>query len=437
MKVSIDPSIRKGPIRPLHGVGQPPFAGVNFEMFSYLTDAGIPFSRLHDVGGAYGGFRWVDIPNIFRDFSADPTDPASYDFTFTDLLITALVEHGVEPFFRLGVTIENARHIKAYRIYPPTDNQKWAVICEHIIRHYTEGWANGFYYNIRYWEIWNEPDNYEDPMENAMWRGTKEQYFELYDAASKHLKKCFPHLKIGGYASCGFYAVKKEFVKEANSSPRKEYFLEFFDAFITHIKKSGAPLDFFSWHSYSGVESNRIYISYARQRLDKEGFTKTESICNEWNPIPTNKGTYRHAAETCANLLLFQKGKMDAAMFYDARWGIGNYGALFHPETKLPYPAYYAFTAFNELYKRENEIAVQSDDERVMAVAAKKDNDLCAVITNHTGDEIPFTLCADARVTRCLLTANGENEKVIALPDTLPRESILTVFFETSKETQN
>ena len=107
MKVSIDPSIRKGPIRPLHGVGQPPFAGVDFSMFSYLKDAGIPLSRLHDVGGVYGGNRFVDIPNIFRDFDADENDPESYDFVFTDVLLAGMYEYGVEPIFRLGVTIEN------------------------------------------------------------------------------------------------------------------------------------------------------------------------------------------------------------------------------------------------------------------------------------------------------------------------------------------
>ena len=40
----------------------------------------------------------------------------------------------------------------------PKDFKKWAVICEHIIRHYTEGWADGFFYDMPYWEIWNEPD---------------------------------------------------------------------------------------------------------------------------------------------------------------------------------------------------------------------------------------------------------------------------------------
>ena len=61
-----------GRIKPLHGVGQPPFAGADFSMCALLKKAGIPYSRLHDVGGAYGGFRWVDIPNIFRDFVKNP-----------------------------------------------------------------------------------------------------------------------------------------------------------------------------------------------------------------------------------------------------------------------------------------------------------------------------------------------------------------------------
>ena len=143
-------------IKPLHGVGQPPFSGIDFTLIRrWLTPAGIPFSRLHDVGGCFGNNLYVDIPNLFRDFDADPADPASYDFAFTDLLITALVEAGVEPFFRLGVTIENYMRVRAYRIHPPKDNLKGAQICEGVIRHYTEGWADGFRYPIRYWEIWN------------------------------------------------------------------------------------------------------------------------------------------------------------------------------------------------------------------------------------------------------------------------------------------
>ena len=66
-----------GKIKPMHGVGQPPMIGVKTDYFKYLTDANIPYSRLHDVGGRFGGGIFVDIPNIFRDFDADETDPAS------------------------------------------------------------------------------------------------------------------------------------------------------------------------------------------------------------------------------------------------------------------------------------------------------------------------------------------------------------------------
>ena len=125
LSISVDFNEITGKIKPMHAVGQPPFTGgfakINFTPMQILQDAHIPYSRLHDVGGAFGSNRYVDVPNIFRDFDADENDPASYDFAFTDELIKALVSYGVAPYFRLGVTIENQCHIKAYRIHPPKD----------------------------------------------------------------------------------------------------------------------------------------------------------------------------------------------------------------------------------------------------------------------------------------------------------------------------
>ena len=158
MNISFNFTEKHGRIKPMHAVGQPPRLGISDEFMHYLTEAHIPYSRLHDMGGLYGGYLYVDIPNIFRDFSADENDPASYDFPFTDLLIKQMMAAGAEPIYRLGVTIENYQKIRAYRIDPPSDFGKWARICEHIIRHYNEGWADGFKYGIKYWEIWNEPD---------------------------------------------------------------------------------------------------------------------------------------------------------------------------------------------------------------------------------------------------------------------------------------
>ena len=142
--IKIDTSHVIGKIKPMNAVGQPPVGGLGKNIsgnFHYLTEIGVPYSRLHDVGGAFGGGRYVDIPNIFRDFEADVDDPASYDFTFTDALLEALVENGIEPYYRLGVTIENNAEIKSYTISPPRDFEKWAKICEHIVAHYNEGYT--------------------------------------------------------------------------------------------------------------------------------------------------------------------------------------------------------------------------------------------------------------------------------------------------------
>ena len=92
-KLNVDFSNITGKVRPLHSVGQPPWFGVDGRYLHYLTDANIPYSRLHDMGGAYGGSIYVDIPNIFRDFDADPDNPDSYDFAFTDNLITKMYEN--------------------------------------------------------------------------------------------------------------------------------------------------------------------------------------------------------------------------------------------------------------------------------------------------------------------------------------------------------
>lgn len=429
-KLTVNWKHQIGDIKAMHGVGQPPFSGTDFSMVHYLKEAGIPYSRLHDVGGYYGQNRFVDIPNIFRDFSADPYDPNSYDFTFTDCLIKALNDNNVEPFFRLGVTIENEALIKSYRLDPPADNLKWAKICEGIIRHYTEGWADGFTYNIKYWEIWNEPDNDENINENCMWKGTKEQYFELYDVASKHLKKCFPSLKIGGYASCGFYAINngKQAVKAANSSSKVDYFIEFFTEFLKYIKQHDCPLDFFSWHSYDNIENNIKYANYARCRLDEFGYFDTETICNEWNSEVSQRGTVRHAALTEGMMLAFQNTPLDSAMFYDARYGVSIYGSLFNPLTAEPFPAYYSFVAYNELYKRQKQVELQTDNDGLYAVAAYDGISGFVLISNPTQDNISIDFCLNGNVTECKII----NEKYImekcSLPSQIEKESVLCVW---------
>ncbi len=114
-------------------------------------EIGVPAVRLHDTDWPYP--PCVDVYQIFRDFSKDENDPTNYDFVLTDQYLAVIRASGAEIVYRIGTSIE---HIKNRRfVYAPKDNAKWAWVAEKIIRYYNEGWADGYHYGIRFWEIWN------------------------------------------------------------------------------------------------------------------------------------------------------------------------------------------------------------------------------------------------------------------------------------------
>ena len=391
MNVRIDLNKTVGKIKPMHAVGKPPLRiSTNLlAHFHYLTEAGIPYSRLHDVGGLFGGNVYVDIPNIFRNFDADENDPASYDFTFTDALINGLVEAGVEPYYRLGVTIENNSIVKSYHIDPPKDYDKWARICEHIVAHYIDGWADGYHHKITYWEIWNEPD--DGLRVSQMWNGTPEDYYRLYDVAAKHLKGVFgDRIKVGGYAAINLRAgmVPEEYV----GNVRRLYMAEFFKGFMEYIGQSGAPLDFFSWHSYDRTADTVPVAYWVRQQLDQYGFANAESHLNEWNPVHQQRGTGLHGAEVMSMILGMQKAPLDVCVIYDARYDGSDYCALFDAYTHKPIHAYYALVAFNHLYQLGTEVYSESDTEGVYVVAASDGNRHAMVISDISNHAKPLPL---------------------------------------------
>ena len=402
-KINVNFDNEIGKIKAMHAVGQPPFTGgfnqLNFTPMQILKDANIPFSRLHDVGGAFGSNRYVDIPNIFRDFDADENLPESYDFAFTDELIKGLMEYGVKPYFRLGVTIENQCQIKAYRIHPPKDFAKWARICEHIVRHYNEGWADGFHFNILYWEIWNEPENRDDPKKNQMWTGTAEQYYELYDVTSKHLKKCFGEtIKVGGYGVCGFYgvfgnpekyslSVSKRDGERYNSS-KEDYHINFFYGFLEYIRKHNSPIDFFSWHTYGEVDVVSVEADFVDNVLNEYGYGKIETHLNEWNLSHNrqlNNGTSYASANVMAMMLEMQHKKTDMLMYYDARYvSISAYGGFYDVLTYKPSCVYYAFKVFGELYGLGVEVECKNIANGLYSLAAKNKEKCGVIIVNLT-----------------------------------------------------
>ena len=404
-RITVDFQNTIGTFKPMHGVGQAPNPAYD-DCYHYLTEAGIPFSRLHDVGGWLGGGLYVDIPNLFRDFDADENDPASYDFAFTDRLITNLMKTSSRPYFRLGITIENLHMLKYYRLDPPKDFAKWARICEHVIRHYREGWADGFCYDIKYWEIWNEPDDCFKEKYAAMWRGTPEQYFELYAVTAKHLKQCFGDaIKVGGYGHCGLYEYAKD--KDLNGYDCEDvriydFVISFMHGFFKYQQKANAPIDFFSWHVYDNCHASvrknfkeiANHAAYARKILDRYGYTEAEHHLNEWNlwTKRDKRDAPGASAKSLAFMLMMQNTSTDMMCYYDAGMGYSSYMGLFNPDTGRPYRNYYSFVAYNTLYRLSDQVKAESDDQGVFVAAGIHGRKAAVVISNPTDEATTVTL---------------------------------------------
>jgi len=411
VKIHTDFDKSCGRIKPMHAVNNMPTVPTDwgYGLFSKLREAHVPYARLHDTGGYFGGAHYVDIPNIFPCFDADENDPESYDFAFTDALLSEICANGIKPYYRLGVSIENHQYIKPYHIFPPKDYEKWARICEHVILHYNEGWANGFRMGIDYWEIWNEPDNQPDVKDNVMWKGSMEDYFRLYEVTSMHLKNKFPHLKIGGYGSCGFYAINSVDVSSiANSSSRTEYFIEFFVKFVEYARDRKLPLDFFSWHSYAGISDMAQFAEFPRKALDDAGYTSCEIHLNEWNPSFHLRGTAEDAANVMTNMIVMQNAPVDMLMYYDANV-MSPYCGLFNPIDHGVFNTYYSFYIFGQLYALGEQVECCSDCDGVYVLAARGEQGAAVAIVNCTGTEQQISLSFEGET--------GENAKIFSVDE--------------------
>lgn len=358
--ITIDFSNVTGKIKNLNGVNNGPFryGPQSAPIEVYHEEAEFPFTRLHDVN--WPNSEAIDIHAIFPIFDADVEDPKNYIFQKSDDYIAAIIKNKSEIIYRLGESIE---HLTTYFIHPPKDFSKWARICVNIIRHYNEGWNNGFHYNIKYWEIWNEPEG------KNMWLGTTQQYFDLYKITVNAIKEYNPSLKVGGPAATG---IKSKIIKP----------------YLTYCRDQSLPLDFLSWHSYTNnPESVVKEAKAARKVLDEYGFSKTESFLDEWHfrniswekLFPGNDGndsnlekykTVRAAFEeingpkaavfAASVLMRLQDCPIDVAAYYSADYN--NPFSMFDIYG-TPGKVYYIFNAFNQLLKNPNRVSCKFEND--------------------------------------------------------------------------
>ncbi len=394
-----------GAVKPVNGVNNGPLTN-NFRQDArpWFKEAAIPFSRLHDTEYPFGSGEFVDVDCLFKNFHADENDPRNYNFTLTDEYLKAICECGAKIIYRLGPSIEH-QPVKVH-VVPPSDPMKWARICEHIIRHYNEGWADGYHMDIEYWEIWAEPEL----TSHALWTGTQEEYARFYIQTATYLKEKFPHLKFGGPAASSVWS----------DFPRK---------LLTILTENDqrVPLDFFSWHCYT-VKPEDVAASARRvdELLKEFGYNDTLSICDEWNymrdwgktaesyeVIHNEKGAAYDAAVMCAA----QHSPCDILTYYDAQTKfVHSWCGLFDlsrqsfhgqagiVELRTPY---YAFKAFGDLRALGNEVASEIEEGNVYACATAGEQEAAVLLANYHDTE-----CCDEEVR---LTFEGDEQRVMRL----------------------
>jgi len=380
-EVTVSPTNALGQIKIVNATNSGPTSGRTsrrggcFEEYRALE---IPYARIHDTRyyDYYGGPHCADISGMFPDFEKDENDPANYDFTCADDYMKTVVDAGAEPFFQLGETIEH--WIKKFLVNPPKDFAKWARICEHVIMHYNEGWADGYHMNVKYWEIWNEPDAHRESYCGAsnMWgKGTPEQFYDFYETAAKHLKARFPDLKIGG--------------------PALSFDFGWADKFLAEMRRREVPMDFFSWHCYCGDPAQFAdWAKRVRDLVGKHGYGGVESIMNEWNYVRdfndllgysrrAISGDLREkgAAFVAASMIVQQHTDISLGMYYDAQpW---RWNGMF--DSNIPVASYYAFQSWALLRRLGTEIGTAVKDEKpdsreISAIAAKDGNGRLGVL---------------------------------------------------------
>ena len=414
--ITVDASKVDRPLHSLQGVNGAPAPGfhkpIRFQFGGWnvpeetdatpgYREARIDVIRTHDAYGP-GDIDAVfpDAPNtlidsartalsIFPNPDADPNDPRSYHFGPTDKLIASIKGIGAEVIFRLGRS-------EGSNVDVPKDFDRYAEVARHIVLHYNQGWANGFHYDIRYWEVWNEPD-----LGRLFWGGTAREYFTLYEKISRAVKKADPRALVGGPA-----------ISRPNDTHNP-----WLDDFLKYVRAKKLPLDFYSWHWYATDSADpQDFVRVAqniRTRLDKQGFRKTLSMLNEWNyglmePLPSDM---HRASFITSSLIYMQRAPIDVAALYRA-------DNVFGPKGTTPHKTGYALIALGRMKDTPLLLNIAGADDNGFAVQAartKEGDTVQVLISNY---QIPAQFVGPRKGPNVLSVANQFSV------DLLPRRTV-------------
>lgn len=207
--------------------------------------------RVHHLltsGDGTLALKWSST-NVYTE---DAAGAPIYDWTRLDAIMDELTRPGIEPFVQAGFMPQALSSkpepytptlvktglprdmVSGGAFYPPKDYKKWEALIEAWARHSGERYGKERA-SSWLWELWNEP-------ESPYWRGTKEEYFELYDHFSVAVKRALPNARVGGphVTDPGWKngdVFMREFLEHCRSGKNSA------------TGTTGAPLDFIAFHA--------------------------------------------------------------------------------------------------------------------------------------------------------------------------------------------
>ena len=295
------------------------------------------------------GFAYVRFHGLFHDdmFVYRENDDGSpvFNFQYIDDVFDRLLDIGVKPFIELGFCPrEFARETDLVfwwkgHAAPPKDFDKWGELVRRFVQHCIDR------YGIEevvswYFEVWNEPNLW------PFFRGTKSEYFKLYQVSAEVIKAIDPRLRVGGPSTSNFVPDSRfDGEKEDTSQHKLVTTSKDLDAldwkpvwlkdFLTFCDANDLPVDFITTHPYPtdwafdehgtgmkltrGVGATPRDLALLRKIIDESPFPEAEIHLTEWSSSSSSRDfshDYLPAAAYVAKANVESIGSVDSLSYW-------------------------------------------------------------------------------------------------------------------------
>lgn len=350
--VKVDLSLPVGEIKALNGMCNGPVS-YGSDITGLFRELNVPYVRFDGADTAISACA-VDCSKIFKDMNADPTDPENYDFSVTDIYVSAALSTGAEVIFRLGESVDMLCDKRESSL--PQSYETYARVCVNIIKHYNGHFADGFAFGIKYIDIWCCDESREISAQ-----------LELYEKIANAIKTFDDTLLVGGMSFSGNRVGE----------------------LLRYCKKNHVPLDFISLDCFAtDIESATETVERCVAQMKNLGFYDTKIILGKWSYIDKeslgekslesvlcgneslsdekrrlfdSQGSVRGAAYAAALMLRLNSfDEVLTACLYDAQPMISPWCAI-ADRFGAPKKPFYALKAFSELRKAKNAVLCVSE----------------------------------------------------------------------------